>query len=1061
MEGIESSKEQAVYAPIIVKADEVDAVGANISLNAPTAPADTGFSRNDGLDVPEVVARDDRKREEAKKREIPTTSIMLPARPQLRREQSQPVPLQQPRPPQATQEPGQPGDPTDSLSLMQLRRIVTDMPRMEPTAYAFTYQDTANFLDELNEWFSYTEEEIEGLMSARTTFEAKWKQTDTDWTKADPTQRMKFIEDELAELESPHVQQRSESLEALLYIGLGVWGETGGLTTNGDGTEGNKNDREAKADDSENAYRNAAMQMKWMMIGAETIYESMGVQAVFDVVRGVCMREWKEDNSESGQLEEEEVESLEHERRELGNAMSMMYLLVEAGRKQLVQSKNATLRNEIAALEPDYLIFLVKVIAQLRWEDSTSLPLRKILLLFWKSLLLLFGSTQDLDETKAATREDMGMTCNEHGQALITASPLDYHLFRQEITSKYPAYNPPPPLIPLELENSSILPPLANHPSRNNSVSGLFSGIGPANVNSNGGSILHQPVHIATPAPSPPPSPAGPGGKAGKKQNYQTNQNFPFLYPPLDNANSAGGIGSATLQEILVGRKWDGSDIPASILEAGKLFASRMRMTRSMKQLWEERERFMKFERGWGGLNDDGEIGHLELNAKIDQGTEAEERKDDASESTRDQEVKRRLDAIEGFYRKALPHFQSLVIVLLKEVLTNVTALVANTNLSGSGFQNTGSAPLQDSGNGNGQIKGKINGVNGRQTNGTVHEQNEADGNTSPPIADDLEGPRSREITAKAVSGMLLLLLKWFKVSHILKYEYLAQLLLDSNYLPLVLKLFAHQDLEQAINPRTDKEELRNPSGENNEESESEDDACPPPISRNRQDQQSQCPEAANLPPPAPRLPEVDELGYPTSNLPSEPITSFSWRNFFSAINYLRIMQKICKRKAHRNLLLVQYKSSTILKKNLKIPQPDLRLYTLKLFKNQVPYCGRKWRQSNMRVITAVYLHCRPELRDDWLAGSDVDAEVEEALPLEQALRALTHWHNLKRYPEQMGAEMGVLEEEQDFFVRELAKMDWGMEEVSVGEEAMGGGGSGGGGEGGILWQEPLQMEGW
>ena len=35
-----------------------------------------------------------------------------------------------------------------------------------------------------------------------------------------------------------------------------------------------------------------------------------------------------------------------------------------------------------------------------------------------------------------------------------------------------------------------------------------------------------------------------------------------------------------------------------------------------------------------------------------------------------------------------------------------------------------------------------------------------------------------------------------------------------------------------------------------------------------------------------------------------------------------------------------------------------------------------------MRVITSIYLHCRPALRDDWLAGSDIDAEVEEALVL-------------------------------------------------------------------------------
>lgn len=210
------------------------------------------------------------------------------------------------------------------------------------------------------------------------------------------------------------------------------------------------------------------------------------------------------------------------------------------------------------------------------------------------------------------------------------------------------------------------------------------------------------------------------------------------------------------------------------------------------------------------------------------------------------------------------------------------------------------------------------------------------------------------------------------------------------------------------------------------------DDAVPPPIRMHRDENPNPESEVEQSPLPAvPQPPEVDELGFPTSELPKEPITNFSWRAFFTSINYLRIMQKICKNKAHRNLMLVSYKSSQFLRKSLKVPQPDLRLYTLKLFKNQVPYCGRKWRQSNMRVITAVYLHCRPELRDDWLAGSDVDAEVDESVPLEQALRALTHWHNLKRYPEGMGAKSGVLEEEQDFFKRELEKFDWPDESVN------------------------------
>ncbi|KAG5994276.1 hypothetical protein E4U54_003149 [Claviceps lovelessii] len=357
-------------------------------------------------------------------------------------------------------------------------------------------------------------------------------------------------------------------------------------------------------------------------------------------------------------------------------------------------------------------------------------------------------------------------------------------------------------------------------------------------------------------------------------------------------------------------------------------------------------------------------------------------------------------------------------------------------------------------------------------------------------------------------------------LTDVLKFEYFTQLLLDSNYVPLVLKLFAHQDVQQVVDTKMDRVENRQVNlltimnsffqfcnlrskfkdksdsdleneedeenqtghsqgdgqsqqhqqqkqpqeGEQDSGQESEDDAVPPPIKRNRPSppatakaaEVEDCSEEGQREAAEQEgggdgasasgsgsgsgsgssvngqggltRPEVDELGCPVNAIPEDPITDFSWRNFFSLINYLRILQKMCKRKAHRNLLLVQYKSANILRKSLRIPQPELRLYTLKLFKNQVPYCGRKWRQSNMRVITAVYLHCRPELRDEWLAGSDVDAEVDSALPLEQALRSLTHWANVTAYPDQIAREMRVaLREEQDFFSRELERLDGGL----------------------------------
>jgi hypothetical protein len=41
-----------------------------------------------------------------------------------------------------------------------------------------------------------------------------------------------------------------------------------------------------------------------------------------------------------------------------------------------------------------------------------------------------------------------------------------------------------------------------------------------------------------------------------------------------------------------------------------------------------------------------------------------------------------------------------------------------------------------------------------------------------------------------------------------------------------------------------------------------------------------------------------------------EMLTDFSWRNFFSTINFAKIMQKLSKHRSHRIWMLVQYKSS-------------------------------------------------------------------------------------------------------------------------------------------------------
>ena len=231
-----------------------------------------------------------------------------------------------------------------------------------------------------------------------------------------------------------------------------------------------------------------------------------------------------------------------------------------------------------------------------------------------------------LAKTKSWARVREGLS-KRVDKKMITASPLDYHNFRQDILAKYPAYNPPPAVNGFEIEGLSMYSSMRqwitantfNLSERSNNSSTNLGGQGGGmlggpydglsgnhcTAGANGilggttSSIINQPVHIATPAPSPPPSPAG--TKGAKKQNYQTNQNFPFLYPPPNSsANSVWG-------KVEVGGL-DAVSVPESILEAGDLFQKRIRMTLAMRQLWKEREEFLRHERGWAGglgLGDD------------------------------------------------------------------------------------------------------------------------------------------------------------------------------------------------------------------------------------------------------------------------------------------------------------------------------------------------------------------------------------------------------------------------------------------------------------------------
>lgn len=192
---------------------------------------------------------------------------------------------------------------------------------------------------------------------------------------------------------------------------------------------------------------------------------------------------------------------------------------------------------------------------------------------------------------------------------------------------------------------------------------------------------------------------------------------------------------------------------------------------------------------------------------------------------------------------------------------------------------------------------------------------------------------RHKEIIVKAISATLLLLLKHFKVNHIYQFEYMSQHLVFANCIPLVLKFF-NQNVMQYVAAKNNFSALNFPK-------------CV--LFPQENDASSDIMESSTT-----------DSGY-------------CWRNLFSCINLVRILQKLTKWKHFRTVMLVVFRSAPILKRALKVRHPMMQLYILKLLKVQTKYLGRNWRRSNMKTISAIYRRVRHHLHDDWACGNDLN----------------------------------------------------------------------------------------
>ncbi|KAG8811055.1 Factor arrest protein 11 [Serendipita sp. 399] len=365
--------------------------------------------------------------------------------------------------------------------------------------------------------------------------------------------------------------------------------------------------------------------------------------------------------------------------------------------------------------------------------------------------------------------------------------------------------------------------------------------------------------------------------------------------------------------------------------------------------------------------------------------------KDDGASTAKKAERKRakerredlmRLQRVETIYAACLPFMSNVVVVLLKFLIAinNISSAQANPNQGSVMF------PSQPIGTNLFFRLKVIFLVTYYQTPPTLVE-------APPPVVrhslEELDALRHREIMIKGLSALLLLLLKWFKRSRIvarldiMKHYHLAFTLLSGSMHVQILRLLTYTDVAAYVITKNEAPErtfFR---------------YCYERFSRNALETR-----ADEFPLFAPRQgPRLTTMPHGIkADEEVEMITEFSWRNFFAIINVLKLMHKITKGNPSRITNLVHHKTSAILKRMMRISHPILQLQILKLIKGQVPYSGRKWKQLNMKLITAIYLNCRPELRDEWLATLEIEESKDSPSSMETFLRRLVAFYDYKRY---------------------------------------------------------------
>ncbi|KAL6948617.1 hypothetical protein ACO0QE_001089 [Hanseniaspora vineae] len=595
-----------------------------------------------------------------------------------------------------------------------------------------------------------------------------------------------------------------------------------------------------------------------------------------------------------------------------------------------------TFCDEIDNLE--LLEFLLEYVEHWRWSCKLSMHIRSILLILNKLIVLQFGNeivyenihdeicqSYDIPNTKKHLKQNkqyskQGKESPEshklasHAKHSLKTTPSQFEAFREDITSRYP---------------TAVMKPILDYKYGESTSLTQFIDIPRPKKKYASNTGLPEPQHDIqlsgrndTPFPSPSSSPKmnaenfqrndGSFKKSNGKKSFQTNLNYPFMFPAFsDSLQNSPNVSETVL--------------PYNVQEAVEIMRNNIHFTLQDHQLASEKLLFMQKERGC-----------LESH-KLEGASDIKNFDQYNLETLRNNVIMAR---IEKLYQKTLPNFNSLIAVIMQLMELNLNEKKYDTYANDS----------------------------------------------------QKRSYMSKQVTLSAGVSILFLLARWFKLSHVCKFQYFASLLYDAKFIEMSTKLMEvsftvdrYNSIFKKISDCTFWHECEKIYGEGDIKG------------------SSGCLEFYS---------EDDfefELGKAISRSSSESEANHHYDDeedvnlVYLDIEYctFSLLQQVLGSKTQR-LKFLPLNIGITFKKLYQIFNLQLYDPLLSITKELTPFKSKKWKSEHMDLISGVYLYQDLSLVDNWVTGKDTSAEINDAYSEEFALRTLLQFYNFRRYQDTM-----------------------------------------------------------